>query len=380
MKTTMTAGAALLLSTTIVTAGGLDRAGTPYAILFEDGNQVQLSFSSTSPSVSGDYPALLGGGSTGNMAEDFTNFGGAFKYAINDQIDLALFINQPFGANANYTEGAYTGLKADWGSTKLAVVGKYEASPGFSVYGGVQAIQSEAEITIADALIRQGAAAAGSPAALAPAGTLEYTAETNADTQIGYILGAAYERPDIALRVALTYESGVTHEFDVSENVAAVPPASGDSTFEIEMPQSVTLDFQTGVAPGTLVFGSVRWAEWSVWEVRPDGYEVLTSGDRITGLDNDVYTYRLGIGRQINDDLSVFARYTFEKENGGVGNRLAPTDGSKSIGIGGSYTMDNVKFTGGVEYAMLGGTTDASGVEFEDNSAIGFGLTVAYSF
>ena len=363
MKNVLTAGAALLLTTTIAQAGGLDRSGNAYSVLFEEGNYAQLSLSYAKPDVSGDYPAFFPGSSTTeNMAESYSNSGLALKYGLTDTIDVAVFLNQPFGADANYTGGVYTGLAAEWTSTQLAVISKYQATQNVSVYGGIRAIRSEATIAIPPALTL-GA---------------EYTASAEPDTQIGYVVGAAYEKPEIALRVSLTYESAVTHEFQT-------PEASGGTVFlnnttEIELPQSVALDFQSGVAADTLVFGTIRWAEWSVWEVRPDGYAAANSGDRITGLDNDVFTYRLGVGRRINDKLSVFGRVTYEKANGGEASRLAPTDGSTSVGFGGTYTMDNVKFTGGIEYAMLGDATDASGVAFSGNTALGIGLSVGFSF
>ncbi|MCK0119880.1 outer membrane protein transport protein [Loktanella sp. F6476L] len=388
MKNTLKLTAALMLTTTAATAGGIERGGNNYSVLFEEGNYVALSFSSVRPDVSGDYPATLGGGSTDNMSEDYTNLGVALKYELNEQFDVGLFLNQPYGANADYTAGAYTGLGADWDSNQVALVLKYQATPNISVYGGVRSVESEANIAIPDALVRGGLAAAaaagnaqaGALAAGAPAGTLGYTAETDANRETSYIVGAAYERPEIALRVALTYETGYTHTFAGTESVPAVPTVSGTSDFEIEMPQSVTLDFQSGVAADTLVFGSIRWAEWSVWEVRPNGYEALTGGGRVTGIDDDVTTLRLGVGRKINDDLSVFARVTYEDGNGGEASRLSPTDGSTAFGFGGSYTYNNVKFTGGLEYVKLGDATDASGVEFADNSAIAVGLTVGYQF
>lgn len=393
MKNTLKLTAALMLTTTAATAGGIERGGNNYSVLFEEGNYVALSFSSVRPDVSGDYPAGappvgLGGGSTDNMSEDYSNFGVALKYELNEQFDVGLFLNQPYGANADYTAGAYTGLGAEWESNQVALVLKYQATPNISVYGGVRSVESEANIAIPDALVRGGLAAAaaagnaqaGALAAGAPAGTLGYTAETDANRETSYIVGAAYERPEIALRVALTYETGYTHTFAGTESVPAVPTVSGTSDFEIEMPQSVTLDFQSGVAADTLVFGSIRWAEWSVWEVRPNGYEALTGGGRVTGIDDDVTTLRLGVGRKINDDLSVFARVTYEDGNGGEASRLSPTDGSTAFGFGGSYTYNNVKFTGGLEYVKLGDATDASGVEFADNSAIAVGLTVGYQF
>ncbi|MBB5721907.1 long-subunit fatty acid transport protein [Loktanella ponticola] len=387
MKNTLKLTAALMLTTTAATAGGIERGGNGYSVLFEEGTYVALSFSSVKPDVSGDYPAALGGGSTGNMSEDYSTASVALKYELNDQFDVGLFLNQPYGANADYPDGVYAGLSADWESSQIALVLKYQATPNISVFGGIRSVESEADIAIPDALIRKGlsdAGAAGNATAAAlaggaPAGTLGYTAETDASRETSYILGAAYERPEIALRVALTYETGYKHKFAGTESVLAVPSVSGTSDFEIEMPQSVTLDFQTGVAADTLVFGSIRWAEWSVWEVRPNGYEALTN-DRVTGIDDDVTTFRLGVGRQINEDLSVFARVTYEDGNGSVASRLSPTDGSTAFGIGGSYTYNNVKFTGGLEYIKLGEATDDSGVEFADNDAIGLGLTVGYQF
>jgi len=396
MKNTLKLTAALMLTTTAATAGGIERGSNAYSVLFEEGNYVALSFSTVRPDVSGDYPAGVpfGGGSTGNMSKDYTNAGLALKYELNNRFDVGLFLNQPYGANADYPDGAYAGLSADWESNQIALVLKYQATPNISVFGGIRSVESQADIAIPDAVIRGGIAQSAQDAADAgdlatagvlsniasttAAGALGYSAETDDSRETSYILGAAYERPEIALRVALTYETGYKHKFAGTETLTGLG-VSGTSDFEIEMPQSVTLDFQTGVAADTLVFGSIRWAEWSVWEVRPNGYDTALN-DRVTGIDNDVTTIRLGVGRQINEDLSVFARVTYEGDNGDEASRLAPTDGSTAFGIGGSYTYNDVKFTGGLEYIKLGDATDGSGVEFADNDAIALGLTVGYQF
>jgi len=177
----------------------------------------------------------------------------------------------------------------------------------------------------------------------------------------------------------LTYESSVTHSFRTTEAIAAVPSISGVGTTNVEIPQSVTLDFQSGVAKDTLVFGSIKWSEWSKWEVRPPGYDALTGSD-ITSFENNVITYSLGVGRKINDNLSLFARVGYEKANGGVISRLLPTDGLHSIGVGGSWTKDNFKITGGVEYVKLGDATDGSETQFTNNEAVGVGMSVLFSF
>jgi hypothetical protein len=60
--------------------------------------------------------------------------------------------------------------------------------------------------------------------------------------------------------------------------------------------------------------------------------------------------------------------------------RLAPTDGRLSIGLGGQYTEGKHKLRAGIEYVSLGDAEDASGVQFEGNSAIGVGISYTASF
>ena len=70
--------------------------------------------------------------------------------------------------------------------------------------------------------------------------------------------------------------------------------------------------------------------------------------------------YQLGTGCRLNENWLVFARAAYEKANGGVALRLSPADGQKSLGIGGSYTMDAMKITAGLEYMLFGNAIDAS--------------------
>lgn len=355
MNRIFTVGAALMLTTTAATAGGIDRGLTDYGVMFETGNYVELGYSNVKPDISGDYPD---GSSTGDMAEDYSTASLSLKYDLNEQLSLGLFLNQPYGANASYGQGAYTGLGADWDSKGIAVILKYQVNPNVSVYGGARSVESQAEITI-------------------PTLAGAYAAQTEKDRQTTYIAGAAYERPELALRAALIYETGITHDFSTTETLNGNVFAAGPT--EIEMPQSVTLDFQSGVAEDTLVFGSIRWSEWSVWEVRPEGFEDISSR-RVTGIDNDVMTYRVGLGRQINDQISVFGRVTYEDSDGGDANRLSPPDGSTAFGFGGTFTNGPMKLTGGVELIRFGDAIDREGVEFADNTAVGVGVSVGYSF
>ena len=70
----------------------------------------------------------------------------------------------------------------------------------------------------------------------------------------------------------------------------------------------------------------------------------------------------------------------YEAQNGNTVSRLSPRDGFVSLGVGGQYKMDNVTLRGGVEYAWVGEAEDASGVTFEDNSAVGVGFSLTVDF
>lgn len=391
LKSALLATSALAVCASMANAGGIDRSRLPYAAMFEEGTYAELGFSSVNPNVSGAYTAPVafvgGAASTGNMAESYTTLSLGFKTDLNDKLSVGIFVNQPYGADAKYTAGFYNGLEAHWSSTQIAALVKYDVGNGVSVYGGAKNVTSQAEIAIPDRMIRAGMVAAGGAGAVlagaAPAGTLNYTATTEKNSQTALIVGAAYERPDIALRVGLTYEQGFTHSFATTERLPAfaATPLGGarSSTTDIEMPRSIALDFQTGVAKDTLLFGMVKYTNWSVWEVRPSLYNAAFN-DEVTGIDNDVVTYQLGLGRRLNENLSVFGRVTYEEAKGGVASRLSPTDGSTSFGFGATYRQDKLKITGGIEYAKLGDATDASGTKFSGNDALGVGVQIGYSF
>lgn len=347
-------------------AGGIDRGALGISALFDKGRVLTFGISSVSPNVAGVFNHPLAGPiPTGDMAEQYASLSLSFKDDINDKLAYAIFINQPYGADAFYQQGIYTGLEAHWSSTQIAGVLKYKVTDRISAYGGLRYVRSKAEINIPAQML---------------AGAGAYTASADSDGQIGYLVGAAYEIPDIALRASLTYQSEITHDFTTHERFANL---NGGATLtgqtEITLPQSLAFDFQTGIAKDTLLFGGVKWSEWSSWHVRPGYYEGVV-GDEVTGFSNDVITYQLGVGRRINENLSIFARVGYEAGDGEVASRLAPTDGMKSIGLGAIWTQDKMKITGGIEYVQLGDAVDASGTRFEGNKAVGVGIQVAYSF
>lgn len=188
----------------------------------------------------------------------------------------------------------------------------------------------------------------------------------------------AWEKPEIAARVALTYNSEITHDFDAAEVVDETPE---NGSFATTVPESVNLEFQTGIAKDTLLFGSVRWVHWKDFDISPTGY-VDTFHDALVSYSNNVTTYNLGVGRKFSEQWSGAVSVGYEKHQGDAVGNLGPTDGLKSVGLAASYqASENVKITGGLRYVEIGdAVTKTYGSQFTDNSGWGAGVRVGISF
>ena len=352
----------LILATTALTtiasgaiAGGLERTPQSMAVLFEEGRYMELSFGYVSPDVSGS----LAGDASGDIFPSYTNLGLAYKADLNDQFSYAIIFDQPYGADTAYPDGTshpFAGTTASIRSNAISGVLQYNLGNGASVYGGLraQSLQAEAVLTPIPG----------------------YSIESDTNLALGYLVGAAYERPDIALRVALTYHSETTHDLELQESLSPVP-----ETQDVTLPQALNLEFQSGVAEDTLVFGSVRWVEWSETVINPAVYDLATgAAPPLVFFADDRITYTLGLGRRLNETWSVLGSVSYEESTGSATGNLGPVDGFTSVSLGAVYTKDNMKITGGIRYADIGDATSFNGNTFTDNSAIAAGVRVGWSF
>ncbi len=375
MKRFLLATTASALLAPAAHAGGVDRSGQPISIIFEDGNYARLTFTSVSPDVSGVQTIPLGpipaGGGSGNMTADFSAVSLSYKHSFGNGFDAAIILDRPFGADVNYPSGEpyfASGSTAELDSSAVTGIVKYRFPSNVSVYGGLryQTLEARAFIPFITPVLGV---------------TPPYEAEGDKDEGWGYLAGVAYQMPDIALRVALTYQSSIEHELETSETSAL---GATDSTTDVDTPQSLTLDFQTGIAADTLLFGSVRWVDWTEFDISPVDYAALTGGLSLVSYDHDTITYSLGIGRRLTENFAGAVTVGYEPENNGFASNLGPTDGSISLGLGGTYTYDNVSLSAGVRYLWIGNTRTRAGTTpatlFEDNDAVAFGLEVGYRF
>ncbi|WP_317054621.1 OmpP1/FadL family transporter [Roseovarius rhodophyticola] len=356
MKKIAAAATTLGLAASGAMAGQIEREGDTSDILFEDGkNYLEATVSNVTPSISG----TVGGGAigSGNIQERFTQFSLGFKHELNDKWTLAFVGNSPVGADVRYTPGTphpFSGGSAEVESNALTGYLKYQATDRVSVYGGVRVQALSGSVAL-------------------PPLFAGYTLSVDDDYQVGYVLGAAYEIPDIALRVAATYESAIDHSF--RDNVG--------TPFEVTIPQAFTVDFQTGVAANTLVFGSARWREWTEFEIAPVdfGTTVGLPGAAIAFGTSDIWTFELGVGRKFNENWSGAFSIGYEEDQGDVVGNLQGFDGFISYGVAVKYETEAYEFTTGIRYVDFGDTfTTTIGGDFQDNDAIAVGMQLGIKF
>ncbi len=354
-------------------------------LLYQEGRYVEFGIAYTDPDQSGEDALIPAGvlapvaiplsGDTGDVFEDRWTFTGAYKADLNDRISYALIFDQPFYADTRYGDAIfsnpafglaiplYDGSKADLKTYQITGALAYDVTPNVKLFGGLRAqrLDAEAAVSFVDG----------------------YSVKADNKWGYGYLVGAAYERPEIALRVALTYHSKIKYDLDTEEFTATT--GDQDTETDVETPQSVTLDAQTGINPKTLVFGSIRWVNWSDFSISPPLYEQATTAllgfpRPLVAYEDDWWTYNLGVGRQITDQLAGSVSLTYEPDVGGEMTSLGPYDGRTTGTVALTYEVGQFDITGGLTYGVLGDTHNLLQTDYNDGSVWGAGLRVGYTF
>ena len=354
-----------ILGTGMAQAGGWDRSGQDTSIILKEGNLLEVTSASVNPNVTGIYsaPAPVAGVATGEAVPNysFTTFG--FRTDISDNMSLAIIQDTPFGAEVSWTDGGYDGVKAKVNSSATTLLMSYDLD-NVTVYGGLKNQSFDASATVLPTL-------------------LYYSITSTPDTSLGYVLGAAIEKPEIAMRVALTYHSAVKHDVAVVET--SPYGANKASTLSAKTPSSFNLDFQTGIAANTLLFGTIRSVKWTQTLLRPTEYAKYAGSPSLKEFTQDTVSYSLGLGRKLSDHWSGAVTYGTESAEGVAGGPLGPTDGYSKMGLGVTYTGEQATITLGMQKVNLGDTSaEAAGGAYKaamsSNTALVSAVKVGYKF
>lgn len=355
---------ASLLASGAIQAGGLDRSGQDTSIILKEGGLFELTSVSVAPTLTGTNANLGAGTSdTIDVAPDYSMTTFAMRSDINDKMAIGLVQDNPYGADVSWTNGGLTGTQGQVRSDATTALLGYNVSDAVTVYGGIknQSIIVTASVPLVSNYSLTGSQSSGS----------------------GYVVGAAIENPEIALRVALTYHTKITHDMAITESTTALG-ADRASTMTFDSPEAFNLDFQTGIAANTLLFGSIRRANWTQLAVTPTDYALATGGANLLDYDENTTAYSIGLGRKLNDQWSVAVTYGWESATGEDSGPFGPTDGNSNYGLGVTYNADQLSITAGARSVSFGDTTVvSSGTTFatmEDNTGMVTAVKLAYKF
>ncbi|AGX86838.1 OmpP1/FadL family transporter [Candidatus Symbiobacter mobilis] len=368
----MTLRTLLLCSAALVTAphafgGGIDRSGQGLGALFQPGRYMELSTSKVKPNVQG---LDIVGGATGDVVGDYPLTSFSVKMDWDEQLSFAMVADQPYGAHIWYGDQSTLlgGTSVDVSSHAILGLARYRWNDALSVHGGLRVQRSHSVVRLEG---------------LAYGPVNGYAARFDEDTHTSPVLGVAYERSDIALRIAATYHDATKHRFSTEES-APLAPLNGTSTTTVRTPRAVNLDVQTGIAPGTLLFGQLRWVNWSEFRVDPERFFGVV-GEGLIEL-QDTRTYMLGIARQFSDRWTGVVSLQYEGKGTVLSSPLSPINGRKGLTLAAVHTWDGVRITTGLSYLRLGdalletGTPDVQRATMQDNEAVGLGLSVGWAW
>ena len=373
-------------------SGGWEASRLDTSMMYTDGGYAEVGTSSITYDVNGTIqdPLSVGNDRSHKMAKDQNRTAFGFKMQY-DNFDVGL-TNYLSGAiqldgqgghatAATCAGGATTDCSvvpsADVEARSTALMARYRINENMSVIGGLNrySVSSATVTTLTGYYVVSG-------------------------DEMAPVAGAAYENKEIALRVELLVQAETDMSLDAKSSLSATldpnsPSSVANSTLVI--PQTMTLNFQSGIAEDTLVFGSIHKADWDTAQIAIPENTAHASGavDAVGSSFASRTAYSLGIGRKLTDNISVLGSYSSEDGGGATSNDpFTLTDGSQTIGLGARYTKDNMTISGGYSYTKVGdvavthlapapapaGTPSGLTATYADNKVTGIGLKVGFSF
>ncbi|WP_434353182.1 outer membrane protein transport protein [Psychrobacter sp. HD31] len=289
-------------------------------------------------------------------------------------------------ANESDAIGEKTNVEVRTNSLTGIVGYKFGENNNFQVYGGPVLQRLHADISLRGSSY---------------SGLTGYDMHISPESDLGWLAGVAYYKPEIALKAALTYRSEIDHKNSVDEvvpvgdiKVAAkeLKYKNDNGSIDITTPASVNFDFQTGLNQTTLLTANVRYVPWSDFSITPPNYNTTSTlkpefkekGLPIVAYDDDQWKVDLGLAKRLNDKLAVSGNVGWDSGAGNPTTSLGPVEGYYSAGLGAKYNItDSWAVSAGGKYLWFGDadamvpSRDLVG-RFEDNDGFVAGIKLSY--
>ena len=402
LKKSVLALTATTLITTAAHAGGFSTEGiNPGGVLFNDKKFVaqgalgyampQRRFTNgvgtQQHAIPGLPPTLIPavGSTSTDATPNYFLLSGDLKFRVNDYVDCAVRGHQPYKLD-NEVDAGFVGEYIQ-NSFKIDAVGIDGTCSYKMDIGNGRRVRFIAGVRSTDFEASRGNMASAeylsfvstlfpeiSLPALGPGGPDYMNVYSfDADRGYGYRVGGSFEIPQYALRAQIIYDSKIELDLTGSQMIYAGPDVIMNEVarLSVDMPQSVSARFQTGINQTTLIYGGVRWMNWSdiaslVINIPSNAglNKVLT-----TGWD-DGWTVEAGVQKKLSDDLSGSLGLKWDK---GIGGGYTDT-WTASAGL--AYDLDdNWRVSLGGSISLLTSSNETSGVPYEPGDSPGGGFS-----
>ena len=351
---------------TMVLAAGLERVNIDPSFMYEPGTYAEFSYGSVNPSVPTGAIAVAGGISLDNVAGSFTVSNFAVKTAIGDKIDIGLWNTS--NGNGVSIDWAPIGVKAELTMPTVAAMVRYRLTDTVSLIGGLKrvSIDNGASLTLP----------------LTDAGITSATHTLSSTSATTSVYGLVTEMPELAMRMEVLMEGAAALEVDTSysQTVGGVT-TNYTGTAKASIGDATTFNFQSGIAPGTLIFGSLRMSNWKDDQVRIP-LSGTTNRATITTFE-DGQSYTIGIGRKFSDTLSGSLSLYFDPaDDCSSVSALDPVCENRSINLGAKYSLsERATLSLGSTWTQYGdATVGAPATSTTSSLKTSYGFKVGYKF
>ena len=393
-----------------VQAAALERSGQSTLAFLEPNNYTEFNIGVITGNLSGENSnkqelsqALnVTDFSTGNLLEDFHFIQSAIKLQLNPQISVGLLFDQPFGIKLDYDYSPESilgneqleAINIHLKSQNITGLIGYQPTPRWNIYGGLayQTFSGDLYLFGQSFYFFNG-----------------YNISLKNDPALGWLGGVSYQIPEIALKANLTYRSKIKHNNQSIEYT----PNDGivNSRTEIITPQSVNFDFMSGVSAHNLVYGSLRWVNWSSFKMKPNGFnqiiqntindfKALPSTPEISNFiqslsnfnlidyQSDQWSAKIGVAHQVNDRTFASLEALWDSGSDNPASTINPANGYNGLGTGLRYQFTPKSFiAGGVYYLKFKPSQEnknsisvSSISTLDDRTAWAYGLKIGHYF
>lgn len=333
-----------------VCAAGLERSNQSIQAFFEKGNYAEVSVLQVNPNVSGKVQPVSSLGnpefSTGDMVNKQHYFQAALKLQPHPQVSVALLFDQPFFTDVDYQFDTNQPLSeiadVEFDSNNMTALVGYQPNANWNLFTGVSYQSFSGNLRIGTHVENF---------------YVDYAVHFPKDHAWGWLVGASYQLPEYAFNTAITYRSKIKHHTNASESFWGFPlEIAPQHATTIQTPESINLDFQTGLPAQNFLYASLRWVNWQDFEIQPTQYaamlqQVPNMNLNLIDYQKNQWSVRLGLAHQWSPKWITAVEGLWDSGAGNPASSFNPVDGYLGLGTGLIYNFTPKTFViSGIHY------------------------------